>query len=88
MGTIIKGVLPHADLARAIRPTTLIRSPRLSSLLGADVLLASDAHTTDDSDTLPAEKIIAFYNETLNGFWAGEREVRVQPASEIHFAEQ
>src|SRR6266568_3853540 len=22
--------------------------------------------------TLPAEKIIAFYNETLNGFWAGE----------------
>ncbi len=38
--------------------------------------------------TLPAEKIIAFYNETLNGFWAGEREVRVQPAIEIHFAEQ
>lgn len=55
---------------------------------GYDVLLASDAHTTDDSETLPAEKIIAFYNETLNGFWAGERRVRVQPASEIHFAEQ
>src|SRR6266487_4175973 len=55
---------------------------------GYDVLLASDAHTTEDSATLPAEKIIAFYNETLNGFWAGEREVRVQPASEIHFAEQ
>jgi hypothetical protein len=52
---------------------------------GYDVLLASDAHTTEDSDALPAEKIIAFYNETLNGFWAGEREVRVQPASEIHF---
>src|SRR6266581_6448392 len=55
---------------------------------GYDVLLASDAHTTEDSDTLSAEKIIAFYNETLNGFWAGEREVRVQAASEIHFAEQ
>jgi len=54
---------------------------------GYDVLLASDAHTTDDSETLPAEKIIAFYNETLNGFWAGERKVRVQPASEIQFAE-
>ena len=53
-----------------------------------DVLLASDAHTTDDSETLPAEKIIAFYNETLNGFRAGERRVRVQPASEIHFAEK
>ena len=51
------------------------------------MLLASDAHTTDDSDTLPAEKIIAFYNETLNGFWAGERRVRVRPASEIQFAE-
>jgi nicotinamidase-related amidase len=53
-----------------------------------DVLLASDAHTTEDSETLPAEQIIAFYNETLNGFRAGERKVRVQPASEIHFAEQ
>ncbi len=54
---------------------------------GYDVVLASDAHTTEDSETLPAEQIIAFYNETLNGFWAGERKVRVQPASEIHFAE-
>jgi nicotinamidase-related amidase len=54
---------------------------------GYDVLLASDAHTTEDSKTLPAEKIIAFYNETLNGFWAGERVVRVRPASEIHFAD-
>jgi nicotinamidase-related amidase len=52
-----------------------------------DVLLASDAHTTEDSDTLSAEKIIAFYNETLNGFWAGEHKARVQPASAIHFAE-
>lgn len=54
---------------------------------GYDVLLASDAHTTDDSETLPAEKIIAFYNETLDGFWAGEHRVKVQPASEIQFAE-
>ncbi len=54
---------------------------------GYDVLLASDAHTTDDSETLPAEKIIAFYNETLNGFWAGKHKVRVQPASEIQLTE-
>lgn len=52
---------------------------------GYNVLLASDAHTTDDSENLPAEKIIAFYNETLNGFWAGECRVRLRPASEIHF---
>lgn len=55
---------------------------------GYDVLLVSDAHTTDDSETWPAERIIAFYNETLNGFWAGEHRVRVQPSSEIRFAEQ
>ena len=55
---------------------------------GYDVLLVSDAHTTEDSETLQAEKIIAFYNETLNGFWAGEHKVRVLPTSEIDFAEQ
>jgi nicotinamidase-related amidase len=49
---------------------------------GYDVLLASDAHTTEDSETLSAEQIIAFSKETLNGFWAGERQVRVQPASQ------
>lgn len=55
---------------------------------GYDVQLASDAHTTEDSESLSAEQIIAFYNETLNGFWAGEHRVRVQPAHEIHFTEQ
>lgn len=52
---------------------------------GYNVLLASDAHTTEDSETLPAEKIIAFYNETWHGFWAGEHRVRVQPTREIQF---
>lgn len=61
---------------------------RRAVVQGYDVLLASDAHTTDDSETLPAEKIIALYNETLNGFWAGQHVVRVKPASEIHFADQ
>jgi nicotinamidase-related amidase len=55
---------------------------------GYDVLLASDAHTTESSETWPAEQIIAFANETLNGFQAGEHHVRVQPTSEIHFTEQ
>jgi hypothetical protein len=43
---------------------------------------------TEDSETLAAEQIIAFANETLNGFWAGEREVRVQPARAIQFAQK
>lgn len=54
---------------------------------GYDVLLASNAHTTEDSETLPAKQIIAFYNETLHGFWAGEHVVRVVPAGEISFVE-
>src|SRR5260221_214020 len=48
---------------------------RRAAAQGYDVLLASDAHTTEDSETLPAEQIIAFYNETLNGFRAGEHKV-------------
>ena len=52
---------------------------------GYDVTLVSDAHTTSDSRTIPAETIIAFYNETLNGFWAGERVIRVKAASEVSF---
>lgn len=61
---------------------------RRAVAVGYDVLLVGDGHTTDDSETWPAEQIIAFANQTLNGFWAGERRVRVQSAREIHFAEQ
>ncbi|HEY3993021.1 MAG TPA: cysteine hydrolase family protein [Ktedonobacteraceae bacterium] len=53
---------------------------------GYNVLLVSDAHTTFDNKTLTAAQIIAFYNETMNGFWAGDQVVRVRPAEEIVFA--
>ena len=52
---------------------------------GYDVTLVSDAHTTDDSKTLPAEQIVAFYNEVLNGFWAGEHKVQVKATNEVKF---
>lgn len=52
---------------------------------GYNVTLVSDAHTTSDSRTIPAETIIAFYNEALNGFWADEHVVRVKVASEVDF---
>ena len=58
---------------------------RRAVVQGYDVLLASDAHTTKDSATLPAEKIVAFYNETLDGFDADEHEVSVRPSREIEF---
>jgi nicotinamidase-related amidase len=60
---------------------------RRAAASGYDVLLVSDAHTTEDSETWPAQTIIAFYNEILNGFRAGEHKVRVQPVSKIHFVE-
>lgn len=51
--------------------------------MGYDVTLVSDAHTTDDSDALTAQQIIAHHNATLNGFWAGEHQARVKPTSEV-----
>ena len=52
---------------------------------GYNVLLVGDAHTTFDSKTLTAAQIIAFCNEAMNGFWAGEQVVRVRSAEEIVF---
>ncbi len=53
--------------------------------VGYDVTLVSDAHTTEDSDVLTAEQIIAHHNSTLDHFWAGEHVIRVKPADEIAF---
>jgi nicotinamidase-related amidase len=51
--------------------------------LGYDVVLAADGHTTADTGTLRFEQIIAHHNALLDGFDAGEHEVRVCPSSEI-----
>ena len=51
--------------------------------LGYDVILAADVHMTADTHTLRFEQIIPHYNSLLDGFDAGEREVRVCPASVI-----
>jgi nicotinamidase-related amidase len=58
---------------------------RRATSQGYDVFLVSDAPTTFDNKTLTAAQIIAFCNEALNGFWAGEHIVRVRPADEIVF---
>src|SRR3989442_3435862 len=42
---------------------------------GYDVLLASDSHTTEASETLPTEKITALYKETMKGLWTCKRDV-------------
>jgi nicotinamidase-related amidase len=53
--------------------------------LGYDVVLAADGHTTADTETLRFEQIIAHHNAVLDGFEAGEHEVRVCASAEIRF---
>ena len=58
---------------------------RRSVSLGFDVVLVGDGHMTADAGSLRFEQIIAHHNELLDGFDAGEHEVRVVPTSEITF---
>ena len=60
-------------------------SSRRAVSVGYDVTLVSDAHTTEDSDVLTAEQIIAHHNSTLNSFWAGEHRIQVKPTDEVAF---
>ncbi len=60
-------------------------SVRRAMSLGFDVLLAADGHATADTPTLRFEQIIAHHNALLDGFDAGEHEVRVVPASDLNF---
>jgi nicotinamidase-related amidase len=53
--------------------------------LGFDVLLAADGHTTADTRSLRFEQIIAHHNALLDGFDAGDHQVRVAPSPEISF---
>ncbi len=60
-------------------------SSRRAVSVGYDVTLVSDAHTTEDSDVLTAEQIIAHHNSTLDSFWAGEHRIQVKPTDEVAF---
>ena len=51
--------------------------------LGYDVVLAADGHMTADTGTLRFEQVIAHHNALLDGFDAGEHEVRVRRSAEI-----
>ena len=58
---------------------------RRATTCGYDVTLVGDAHTTYDCDTLTAAQIIAFYNETLDGFQTDTSAIIVKPTQEIVF---
>jgi len=53
---------------------------RAAAALGYSVVLASDAHTTFDSPVLPAERIVAHHNRTLDGMF-----VELSATSEVRF---
>jgi nicotinamidase-related amidase len=48
--------------------------------LGYDVILVKDAHSTWDTDLLPASQIIAHHNDVLGGWFA-----KLKEADEIEF---
>jgi nicotinamidase-related amidase len=53
---------------------------RAAKALGYEVVLAADAHTTFDNKVLPAERIIAHHNNSLDGAFA-----RLSNAADIGF---
>ena len=53
---------------------------RAARALGYRVVLASDAHTTFDSDVLPAGRIVAHHNKTLGGGF-----VELSAAADVKF---
>ncbi|GCE05664.1 cysteine hydrolase family protein [Dictyobacter aurantiacus] len=56
---------------------------RRATTFGYNVTLVSDAHLTFDTDLLSEEQIVAFYNDTLNGFDTDDAVIRVQPTSAV-----
>jgi nicotinamidase-related amidase len=58
---------------------------RTATVSGFDVTLVEDGHTTSDSKTLPAEKIIAHHNATLHGHYNVEHFAMVRKSEEDLF---
>lgn len=61
------------------------------SVLGYDVTLVSDGHTTSDDQFLTAAQSIPYYNAVLDGFGLedgfgnGEHSITLCAADEVHF---
>lgn len=58
---------------------------RRATTLGYDVILVGDAHTTWDTDILPAKTIIAYHNDILDDFGNDDHVVLTKPTVEITF---
>lgn len=58
-------------------------SVRRATTFGYSVVLASDAHLTEDNNLLNEAQIIGFYNYTLNGFSSDKAVIRTRPTESI-----
>lgn len=56
---------------------------RRATTFGYNVLLVGDAHLTYNTDLLSEEQIVAFYNQTLDGFATDEATIMVQPTGGV-----
>jgi nicotinamidase-related amidase len=75
----------HLVIAGCMTQYCIDTSVRRAVSLGYDVLLATDGHTTADTQTLRFEQIVAHHNALLDGFDAGDHEVRVIASPDIVF---
>lgn len=80
---LVASGIKHLVICGCMTQYCIDTTVRRAVSLGYDVILAADGHTTADTGTLRFEQIIAHHNALLDGFDAGEHEVRVCPASEI-----
>ncbi len=63
--------------------TCVDTTSRRAVSLGYDVTLVADAHTTTDTDTLPAVHMIAYHNEILDDFGNDDHVVIAREAQAI-----
>ncbi|MEO7002875.1 MAG: cysteine hydrolase family protein [Ktedonobacterales bacterium] len=93
-GSFYETTLGNALASRGITITRLVitglrtercvdTTSRQAVSLGYDVILASDAHTTADGDTLTAAQIIAHTNENLDDFGNDAHVITVQLSEAI-----
>jgi nicotinamidase-related amidase len=86
--TRLEQALRSAGITRLIiggcmTPYCIDTSVRRALSLGFDVILAEDGHTTQDSETLGFEQIVAHHTAVLSGITAGAARVVVKACGDL-----
>jgi len=88
--TQLQKLLPREDIERLVicglqTDYCVNATVRQALILGYDVVLAADAHSTVDNGNLTAEDIIAEHNKDLAHLTGSVARIDVIPAKDIHF---